>query len=445
MLIFTVLFLSHLWTAAQSIWTPNDDEYITNVIIEESANIARNEIVYRELLPKGREFNLSLGLIMQYPEQVLGDNPQDNRRAYKEILNNINTKIIGNVATDDLLAESLFHEDLTNDDVKDRIAGLRRGEWVVQLPSTGFHKQKPEILTLQPLPIPPGHNAGQFSVASLADKTRERSRDRHCVSRTHDAIDSDSGVNTVSSEDDEQDDNKDDKEDEDSIQNKDEYSVEHDNFLRMVYDALTDGVNGYHIKDSMKELPRSDKAADLIEWDALEKFELGNRQAYYWPTEKAGDIVDKTLAPRTGGEYGAESPEHRVGVLLIRAHYDKQGYETHIYHSPDDEETKFDLVAEPTEESPDDRRKVVEVETSPEKKRHVVDDSLKLAGEDGDAIWVVKDLEGMRKLLSSLTDQIGYVEATSTTNFEKTSEMLDEDGIQRIYGINKLRDELDEM
>ena len=91
MLIFTVLFLSHLWTAAQSIWTPNDDEYITNVIIEESANIARNEIVYRELLPKGREFNLSLGLIIQYPEQVLGDNPQDNRRAYKEILNNIST------------------------------------------------------------------------------------------------------------------------------------------------------------------------------------------------------------------------------------------------------------------------------------------------------------------------------------------------------------------
>jgi DNA helicase HerA-like ATPase len=58
------------------------------------------------LLPKGREFNLSLGLIIQYPEQVLGDNPQDNRRAYKEILNNINTKIIGNVATDDLLADS---------------------------------------------------------------------------------------------------------------------------------------------------------------------------------------------------------------------------------------------------------------------------------------------------------------------------------------------------
>jgi len=33
-----------------------------------------------------------------------------------------------------MLAESLFHEDLDSDEIKDRIAGLRRGEWVVQLP-----------------------------------------------------------------------------------------------------------------------------------------------------------------------------------------------------------------------------------------------------------------------------------------------------------------------
>jgi len=31
---FTVLFLSHLWTSVRSIWTPNDDDYIANVIIE---------------------------------------------------------------------------------------------------------------------------------------------------------------------------------------------------------------------------------------------------------------------------------------------------------------------------------------------------------------------------------------------------------------------------
>jgi len=152
---FTVLFLSHLWTSVRSIWTPNDDDYIANVIIEESADVARTEIVYEDLLPKGREFNLSLGLIMQYPEQVLGTT-HGRTGGPGEILNNINTKIIGNIATDDMLAESLFHEDLDSDEIKDRIAGLRRGEWVVQLPSTGFHEQKPEILTPETTPHPTG-------------------------------------------------------------------------------------------------------------------------------------------------------------------------------------------------------------------------------------------------------------------------------------------------
>ncbi|MDB2275434.1 ATP-binding protein [Halorubrum ezzemoulense] len=434
--LFTVLFLSHLWTSAQSIWTPDDDEYITNVIIEESANIARNEIVYRELLPKGREFNLSLGLIMQYPEQVLGDNPHDNRRAYKEILNNINTKIIGNVATDDLLAESLFHEDLENDEIKDRISGLRRGEWIVQLPSTGFHKQKPEILTLRPLPIPPGHSAGPFNVSSRADMVRQRSRDRHCVNRQHEAIDMDSGVKSGEDDDEDSDDG------EEAPEDSEEFTDDHAAFLGMVFDALTDGLNGYHIKDSMKVLPYSETAPDLIEWGFLEKFELGNRQAYYWPTDEATVVVDRNLAPRDGGEYGRESPEHRVGVKLIEAHYDALGYETHMYYSPDGEEKKYDLYAKPTDDSLDDRPKVVEVETSPDKRKHVVDDSIKLENEPGDAIWVVKNVGGMRQLLSSLTDQIGYVEARQTDNFEKVNEELDAECAKEIFSINKLRDDL---
>jgi len=201
--VFTVLFLSHLWTSVQSLWTPSGDDYIANVIIEESANIARNEIVYNELLPKGREFNLSLGLIMQYPEQVLGEDPRSNRRAYQEILNNVNTKIIGNIATDDMLANSLFHEDLDTDEIKDRIAGLRRGEWIVQLPSTGFHKQKPEILTLKPLPIPPGHSEGPFDVSPKSEFVRERSRDLHTLNRDSKFINSTAGANFSASDDEE--------------------------------------------------------------------------------------------------------------------------------------------------------------------------------------------------------------------------------------------------
>ena len=85
---------------------------------------------------------------------------------------------------------------------------------------------------------------------------------------------------------------------------------------------------------------------------------------------------------------------------------------------------------------------VIEVELSPEKRRHVVDDFFKLRDADADAIWVVKDAGGMRKLLSSLTGQLGYIEARKSDNFEKISDELDADGAQKIFGINKLRKDL---
>jgi len=170
------------------------------MIIEESANIARNEIVYKELLPKAESSTSRSDSSCSSLSRCLvkTSSPTD---VHTEILNNVNTKIIGNIATDDLLAESLFHEDLDVDEIKDRISGLRRGEWVVQLPSTGFNKQKPEILTLKPLPIPPGHSAGTFNVSARTEEVRERTRNLHCVNREHESIDNTSGV-TMDSEDD---------------------------------------------------------------------------------------------------------------------------------------------------------------------------------------------------------------------------------------------------
>jgi hypothetical protein len=58
---------------------------------------------------------------------------------------------------------------------------------------------------------------------------------------------------------------------------------------------------------------------------------------------------------------------------------------------------------------------------------------------------VVKNTDGLRKLLSSLTDQIGYVEARQTDNFEKVNEELDVDCIKEVFSINKLRDDLNEI
>jgi hypothetical protein len=436
--VFTVLFLSHLWTSVQSIWTPDRDDYIANVIIEESANIARNEIVYRELLPKGREFNLSLGLIMQYPEQVLGEDPRANKRAYKEILNNINTKIIGNVATDDLLADSLFHEDLDGDQIKDRINGLKRGEWVVQLPSTGFDEQKPEILTLKPLPIPPGHSEGPFSIRSKSEEVRKRSRQTHCVGRDDPQIDiigSDQpdapGTDTAA-----------DTSDDDTDDDVDDLGFRHRSFLDAVIDALTDGLENYNLGSPMSDLRYSDKADDLVEWGMLEKEKLGNNELYYKPTTRGLSLMKREFAPESGGEKGDESLIHRIGVRITATYYEQQGYDVEMYHSPEDKSAVYDVYAEPTEESPDDNNKIVEVETSPEKRGHVEDDYRTLAAARGDAVWVVENLGGAEDLIRSLDGYISSDMPTSSGNFQKLSDALDEHGANKLLSINNLRDEV---
>ena len=437
---FTVLFLSHLWTSVRSIWTPNDDDYIANVIIEESADVARTEIVYEDLLPKGREFNLSLGLIMQYPEQVLGDDPRGNRRSYKEILNNVNTKIIGNIATDDMLAESLFHEDLDSDEIKDRIAGLRRGEWVVQLPSTGFHEQKPEILTLKPLPIPPGHEEGPFEVRSQAEMVRERSRIRHCVSRDHDAIDVESATGNSRAPSPEEQEVKD--ESEEDIEGEG-LSHKHLSYLELVFDALTDGVDGYNLGRSMKSLPFNGVSDDLEAKGYLEKEYLGNNEIYYKPTKKAETTVDRTLSPKDGGEKGNESLTHRIGVRLTATYYEQQGYDAKMYHSPDADSHVYDVFVTPTEDSPDNHHKIVEVETTPEHHSHVKGDYDKLAMAYGDAVWVTENQKGARRLIKSLSEKLD-AQPPQDGSVSTISDQLDSPGAHELLSINNLRDEVEQ-
>ena len=160
----TMVLLSNLWDAAQG-WSDENtadgeepmgsDETIANVIIEEAAAVATSELVYEEFLPQGRGFGVSLGLIMQYPDQV-NDHSRSNR-PYKEILNNVKTKIIGNIEVDDELAKSMAHENLSKQDLSKRIQRLPSGEWVVQLPSPGFGENDPTTFSLAPLPIPAGH------------------------------------------------------------------------------------------------------------------------------------------------------------------------------------------------------------------------------------------------------------------------------------------------
>ncbi|GAB7014570.1 ATP-binding protein [Halolamina salina] len=151
----TLLLLSNLWDAVQVRRRDGQTDYekLTNLIIEEAAPVASTKLVSEQLLPQGRSFGLSMGLVMQFPEQVRNR----NERAYDEVLNNIKTKLIGNISIERDLAESLAHEDLSPTELRNRINTLPSGEWIAQLPSPSFGETGPPPFSLQPLPIAPGH------------------------------------------------------------------------------------------------------------------------------------------------------------------------------------------------------------------------------------------------------------------------------------------------
>ncbi|AKH98676.1 MULTISPECIES: ATP-binding protein [Halobacteriaceae] len=151
----TLLLLSNLWDAVQVRRRDGQTDYekLTNLIIEEAAPVASTKLVSEQLLPQGRSFGLSMGLVMQFPEQVRNR----NERAYDEVLNNIKTKLIGNISVERDLAESLAHEDLSPTELRNRINTLPSGEWITQLPSPSFGETGPAPFSLKPLPIAPGH------------------------------------------------------------------------------------------------------------------------------------------------------------------------------------------------------------------------------------------------------------------------------------------------
>jgi len=189
----------------------------------------------------------------------------------------------------------------------------------------------------------------------------------------------------------------------------------------------------------MNELHNSQTADDLVEWEYLEKEEFGNRQAYYKPTKKANALLDRDLSPRGGGEKGNESLAHRMGVRLTKTYYEQLGYKVKMYHSLDGGDEVYDAYVWATDESPDDEDKVVEVETSPEKKGHVRGDFRKLAAVQGaESVWVVEDYDGADKLLNCLE---GYVDRPTkdVQKLEDINKALNTHGAETLLSINNLR------
>ncbi|UTF55846.1 hypothetical protein [Natronosalvus rutilus] len=163
----TMILLSNLWDAVQGRrgggrslnggirQHRSGDDTIVNMIIEEAAAIATSSLVYEQFIPQGRAFGVSLGLVLQYPEQVAQYSTSD--RPYTEILNNVKTKLVGNIATDAKLAESIAHENLSTSEFRNRVSRLPAGEWIAQLPSPRFGQTGPAPFSLASLPIPDGH------------------------------------------------------------------------------------------------------------------------------------------------------------------------------------------------------------------------------------------------------------------------------------------------
>lgn len=143
---------------------PWPDDHLVNLIIDEAASVAVSDII-NKMLEQGRSFNLSVGLSMQFPEQMKtggGD------RMYRNVLNNIATLLIGKITLDEEIAMAMAHEGMEVEDFRNRIKALPRGEWIAQLPSPEFMETGPDPFSLQPLPIPAGHPESQHVLTEEA-------------------------------------------------------------------------------------------------------------------------------------------------------------------------------------------------------------------------------------------------------------------------------------
>ena len=194
--LFTFMMLDYIWSGARlrhrlGKTPPVSDGYVINLIIDEAAPLLQSELVRDDMIPDGREFGLALEVIVHFAEQVKSDALDVS--SYKEILRNINTKLIGKLAVDDELVMTLFHEGIEDEELVDRITSLPRGEWVAQLPDTGFMTDVPELVTLLPVGIPAGHRdsddpVNEDSISPYGDsfggidakKTRQ-TRDDYCL------------------------------------------------------------------------------------------------------------------------------------------------------------------------------------------------------------------------------------------------------------------------
>jgi DNA helicase HerA-like ATPase len=161
------------------------DDYVVNLLVDEAASVMVSDIM-NDLLEKGRSFRLSVGLSMQFPEQMKAEG---GRKVYLNALNNIGSSFVGKINVDRELARAMAHEEMDPVDFANRIRSLPRGEWIASLPSPTFGQTGPYPFSLKPLPIPAGHPESDYPLDD-----REEDRFQASLSTIHERTSDEFGV-----------------------------------------------------------------------------------------------------------------------------------------------------------------------------------------------------------------------------------------------------------
>ena len=205
-------------------------------------------------------------------------------------------------------------------------------------------------------------------------------------------------------------------------------------------DGDGDSDGGEHDAGSPEDDEEDDPEREL-EGSNAETIRVGEtRNKYYRPHDDAGPLVDSSFNDKIG-ENGEESLSHRLGVLLVGKYYQEQGYDVTFYEDDDFTEAVFDVSVEPTEESPSDVGRVVEVETTPEHKSHVASDYTHLASSVKESVWVVEGRDSAYRLIKSVQEKLDS-SPNKHDSVEKINNQVDAPGLSKIFTLNGLLNEL---
>jgi len=182
--VLTLVILSNLWTALRRRKRRSDGDLpLVNLSIEEAASVAVSDLL-GDLLAQARGFGCSVTLAMQYPAPLR----QQSQDVYDEVLNNVSTFLTGNVPVDRKLAERLATDEMSPQDVGNRLRALRRGQWLVSLPAA-FDQPEPRPFLLESATPPPGHPAGPQPLSET-----EQERFAAALDTVHDRTKADAGL-----------------------------------------------------------------------------------------------------------------------------------------------------------------------------------------------------------------------------------------------------------